>query len=215
MTKPIKILLTGFEPYGAYPENVSWAVAEGVTACAVSEAQVVAELLPVSFRRVGAALRAAVEHHRPDCLVMLGQSPASTNVKLERVALNLMDSAKGDNDGYRPDEEPICAVGPLARSTTLPLKTLCKPSANATEGLPSPTRAASMSATASTTRHCNSLPKCRWRCCLSTCRSFKGSGASPLGRVNSPLRNLPRHFARFWRRFETKKYYLCKAKRTN
>ncbi|MBQ5394456.1 MAG: pyroglutamyl-peptidase I [Alistipes sp.] len=126
MTKPIKILLTGFEPYGAYPENVSWAVAEGVTACAVSEAQVVAEQLPVSFRRVGAALRAAVEHHRPDCLVMLGQSPASTNVKLERVALNLMDSAKGDNDGYRPDEEPICAVGPLARSTTLPLKTLCQ-----------------------------------------------------------------------------------------
>lgn len=122
----MKILLTGFEPYGAYPENVSWAVAEEVAACAVSGVQVVIERMPVSFCRVGTALRAAVERHRPDCLVMLGQSAASAGVKLERVALNLMDSAKGDNDGYRPDEEPICAVGPLARSTTLPIKTLCR-----------------------------------------------------------------------------------------
>ncbi len=122
----MKILLTGFEPYGAYPENVSWAVAEEVAACTVSGAQVVVERLPVSFCRVGAALRAVVERHRPDCLVMLGQSAASDGVKLERVALNLMDSAKGDNDGYRPDEEPICAVGSLARCTTLPLKKLCR-----------------------------------------------------------------------------------------
>lgn len=125
MANRLKILLTGFEPYGAYPENVSWAVAEGVAACAVSGVQVVVEQLPVSFRRVGVALRAAVERHRPDCVVMLGQSAASADLKLERVALNLMDSAKGDNDGYRPSEEPICAVGPLARCTTLPLKTLC------------------------------------------------------------------------------------------
>lgn len=122
----MKILLTGFEPYGVYPENVSWAVAEEVAACAVSGVQVVIERMPVSFCRVGAALRAAVERHRPDCLVMLGQSPASAAVKLERVALNLMDSAKGDNDGYRPDEEPISVVGPLARRTKLPLKTLCR-----------------------------------------------------------------------------------------
>ena len=55
---------------------------------------------------------------------MLGQCPAGENIRLERFAINMMDSTKGDNDGYIPSEETIYADQPLALQTSLPIKEL-------------------------------------------------------------------------------------------
>ncbi len=103
----MRVLITGFEPYLDYTENSSWVVAEQLSRCALEGAEVVAEMLPVSFGRVGKALRSAIALHTPDLVIMLGQSGGSDRVKLERVALNMMDACNADNDGYLPDEEPI------------------------------------------------------------------------------------------------------------
>ena len=119
-----KVLITGFEPFGEYSENSSWEVARRVASSGVAGAEVVAEQLPVSFTRVGKALRSAVELHSPDLLIMLGQSAVADRIKLERVALNMMDSAMGDNDGYAPDEESIDEYGAAALFTSLPIKRL-------------------------------------------------------------------------------------------
>ncbi|MBR2452367.1 MAG: pyroglutamyl-peptidase I [Rikenellaceae bacterium] len=116
--------MTGFEPFGEYHENSSWEVARRVAICGVAGAEVVAEQLPVSFARVGKALRSAVELHSPDLLIMLGQSAVADRIKLERVALNMMDSAIGDNDGVKPDEESIDEYGAAALFTSLPIKQL-------------------------------------------------------------------------------------------
>ena len=80
----MKVLLTGFEPFGNYKENSSWAVAEKVAACGVCNANVMARRLPVSFAGVAKALRDAVEECSPDVIVMLGQSANIDYVKLER-----------------------------------------------------------------------------------------------------------------------------------
>lgn len=120
----MKILITGFEPYWDYPENSSWAVAEKVTACGMLDVDIVAEQMPVSFSRVATALRNAVEKHRPDLVIMLGQSGGSDRVKLERVALNMMDSKLADNDGVIPNEEPINPNTPTALFTNMPIKSL-------------------------------------------------------------------------------------------
>ena len=117
-----RILLTGFEPFGEYAENSSWAVAKEVAACGIEGVAI--EQLPVSFARVGEILRRAVERHSPDLLIMLGLSGATDRVKLERVALNMMDSAMGDNDGVKPDEEPIYEGEDSALFTSLPIKQL-------------------------------------------------------------------------------------------
>ena len=45
-------------------------------------------------------------------------------MKVERVALNLMDAQKADNDGYIPDEEPININAPTALFTSTPIKSL-------------------------------------------------------------------------------------------
>ena len=119
-----RVLITGFESFGGYSENSSWVVAEKVAACGVEGMDIALAQMPVSFGRVATALRGEVEHHRPDLIVMLGQSASADCVKLERVALNMMDSAVGDNDGYCPNEEPINKGGESALLTTLPIKSL-------------------------------------------------------------------------------------------
>ena len=120
----MRVLVTGFEPFGEYSENSSWAVAQRVASCGVEGAEVVAVQLPVSFARVGEALRGAIELHTPDLLIMLGQSTVTDRIKLERVALNMMDSSNGDNDGVKPDEEPIYEGEESALFTSLPIKRL-------------------------------------------------------------------------------------------
>ena len=55
---------------------------------------------------------------------MLGQSAVADRIKLERVALNIMDSEKGDNDGAKPNEEPIYEGEESALFTSLPIKRL-------------------------------------------------------------------------------------------
>lgn len=120
----MRILLTGFEPFGNYKENSSWAVAEKVAACGFEGVSVTR--LPVTFAGVAAALRKAVDECRPDAIVMLGQSAGIDYVKLERVAINMMDSASADNDGYLPDEEPIYPGGEAALFTNTNIKELCR-----------------------------------------------------------------------------------------
>lgn len=120
----MKILLTGFEPFLDYSENSSWVVAKQVATRGVVGRDVVVEQLPVSFMRVGGALRKAVEEHNPDVAVMLGQAGNSDSVRLERVALNLMDATNADNDGYMPNEVPISPDAPAALFTTMPIKRL-------------------------------------------------------------------------------------------
>ena len=120
----MRILLTGFEPFGNYKENSSWAVAEKVAACGFEGVSVV--LLPVTFAGVAGALRRAVEEHRPDVILMLGQSALIDYIKLERIAINMMDSASADNDGYLPNEEPIYPGGEAALFTNTNIKELCR-----------------------------------------------------------------------------------------
>ena len=120
-----KVLITGFEPYWDYPVNSSWVVAEKVATRGAVGIDIVIEQVPVSFSRVHVALREAVEKHSPNMLIMLGQSGGSDKVKLERVALNMMDSKLPDNDGYIPNEEPINIETPSALFTNTPIKTLC------------------------------------------------------------------------------------------
>lgn len=119
-----KVLLTGFEPYWDYTVNSSWVVAEKVATRSVVGVDIAIEQMPVSLSRAGIALSKAIEKHSPDMIIMLGQSGGSDRVKLERVALNMMDSKLPDNDGYTPNEEPINIETPTALLTNTPIKSL-------------------------------------------------------------------------------------------
>jgi pyroglutamyl-peptidase len=120
----LKVLVTGFEPFGTYIENSSWATAQQVVAQGVIGVEFFLKIMPVSFQRVVAELRTAVDEVKPDLILMLGQAAQSNKIRLERIAINLMDSKKGDNDGWVPDEEPIYPDESAALFTNVPIKKL-------------------------------------------------------------------------------------------
>lgn len=124
----MRILVTAFEPYGGNDTNISQKVLEAIPK------DVAKLLLPVSFRRAPEVLNEAIEQFQPDVIIAMGQAAEGDKIRLERLAINMMDSAKGDNDGYLPDEKLICPEAPLALKTALPVKQLCADCINA--GLP-------------------------------------------------------------------------------
>lgn len=120
----MKILLTGFEPFGGDAINSSQETVRIVACGEFGDIEVVTYILPVSFNRVEKTLCGLIDEKDPDVVIMLGQSGPSDCIKIERVALNLMDSVNGDNDGYIPDEKTICPDAPSAYFTQLPVKKL-------------------------------------------------------------------------------------------
>ena len=120
----MRFLLTGFEPFGGDDVNSSQEVVRTLSCDESVGVELVTSILPVSFKRAGNAICRLIDARKPDVVIMLGQSSKSNCIKIERVALNLMDSYKGDNDGYAPDEETICPEGAPAYFTQLPVKIL-------------------------------------------------------------------------------------------
>lgn len=121
----MRILVTAFEPFGGSDTNISQRVLDAI------QADVAKLLLPVSFRRAPEVLNEAIEQFQPDVIIAMGQATEGDKIRLERLAINMMDSAKGDNDGYLPAEELICPEAPLALKTSLPVKQLCADCINA------------------------------------------------------------------------------------
>ena len=120
----MKAVVTGFEPYWTYEYNSSWEAAKQVASLDILDTSIIAVQAPVSFKRAPVFIQQVVEEHKPDLLLMLGQSGGSDRIKLERIALNLMDSKLADNDGYIPDEEPIDPSLSPALFTNLSLKAI-------------------------------------------------------------------------------------------
>lgn len=118
----MRVLVTGFEPYWDYTINSSWAVACEVKKLCISDVEVVVKQMPVRFAAVADALKEAVKECQPDFILMLGQSGGSDRIKLERVALNMMDARLADNDGIIPDNQPIDKEGEAAFFTNVPIK---------------------------------------------------------------------------------------------
>jgi pyroglutamyl-peptidase len=116
---PADILLTGFEPYDGANTNISQKVLECIEMKDVGKI-----CLPVSFRCAPQVLHKAIERYQPKYIIAMGQCTSGDNIRLERFAINMMDSAKGDNDGYIPNEETIDNTAPLALRTGLNIKQL-------------------------------------------------------------------------------------------
>ena len=121
----MRILITAFETFGGAETNITQSILS-LLPDSFADWAVERVCLPVSFKRAPIVLREAIATYSPDLVIMLGQCPAGENIRLERFAINMMDSSKADNDGYIPNEETIYALQPLALQTPLPVKELVR-----------------------------------------------------------------------------------------
>ncbi|MFD2794815.1 pyroglutamyl-peptidase I [Promicromonospora vindobonensis] len=121
----MKVLVTGFEPFGGDTVNASAEAVEALAARWAGPEELVTAVLPVVFDRVRSAdgpLLRLLHEHRPDVVLAVGLADGVTQVRVERVAINLMDARIPDNGGAQPVDAPVADGGPAARFATLPVK---------------------------------------------------------------------------------------------
>lgn len=120
----MKILLTGFEPFGGEDVNPSWEAVQRLQAPEGTE--LVKLRLPVLFREAGEQLAAALRREQPDLVLCIGQAAGRDAITPERLGVNLMDASIPDNAGFQPQEEPVIPGAPAAFFVRLPVAALAE-----------------------------------------------------------------------------------------
>lgn len=122
-SRPDRILLTGFEPFGGDGHNPSWPAArDAARTLRGQEVDAVAVRLPCTFGGSTKALEQALIEHRPGIVIACGLAGGRAQVAVERVAVNLQDARIPDNAGCQPAGRPVDDAGPAAYFSSLPVK---------------------------------------------------------------------------------------------
>lgn len=119
----MKLLFTGFVPFGADARNASWEAVQRLPE-KIGEVEICKACLPVSYHAVKDALRQLLEREQPSAVVCVGQAAGRTAVTPELVAVNWRSGTLPDNDGTEYHGEKIDPRKPDAYFSTLPVKEL-------------------------------------------------------------------------------------------
>lgn len=130
----MKILVTGFEPFGGETMNPAWEAVKQLPS-GVKGAQVEVLQIPTAFRASATIVYEAIEKGQPDVVLCVGQAGGRFGITPERVAINIDDARIADNCGQQPIDEAIHADGEAAYFSTLPVKAMV--AAVKAKGLPS------------------------------------------------------------------------------
>ena len=119
----MKILITGFDPFGGETVNPAYEAVK-LLPDTIAGAEIIKLEVPTRFHRAGAVLEDAMQRHKPDAVICVGQAGGRAAITPEKVAINLMDGRIPDNAGYQPVDVPIREGGETAYFTSLPVKAM-------------------------------------------------------------------------------------------
>ena len=117
----MKVLVTGFDPFGGEPVNASHEAVRRLPA-RIGALEIATATLPTSYGRSLAALEAAIARAKPELVLCVGQASERAALCVERIAVNIQDARIPDNDGAQPADRPVVAGGPAAYLATLPVR---------------------------------------------------------------------------------------------
>lgn len=117
----MKILVTGFDPFGGESINPSWEAVK-LLPDAIKNYEIIKLCLPTEFVRSEEVLLEAISRHRPHTVICTGQAAGRGAISIERVAINLRDASIPDNAGLRPVDTEVCPGGEAAFFVPLPVK---------------------------------------------------------------------------------------------
>lgn len=120
----MKVLLTGFEPFGGSTINPSEQAVHALAGSPPAGIDLSTAILPVDKTTGPEALLKAIAEVQPDVVICLGEASGRAVISIERLAVNLMDFRIPDNKGEQAVDQPIRADGPAAYFATLPVRKL-------------------------------------------------------------------------------------------
>ena len=130
----MKVLVTGFDPFGGESINPAWEAVK-VIKDEIAGAEIVKMQIPTVVGKSIAKIHDKMAEINPDIVIAVGQAGGRFGVTPERVAINVTDARIPDNEGNQPLDEPIFADGDAAYFSNLPVKAMVQEIKNA--GYPS------------------------------------------------------------------------------
>ena len=119
----MKILVTGFDPFGGEKVNPALEAVKSLPSV-IQGAEIRWVEIPTVFYKSAEVLEAEIVRHQPDVVLCIGQAGGRASLTPERVAINQDDARIPDNQGNQPIDIPIRLDGEAAYFSTLPIKAM-------------------------------------------------------------------------------------------
>ncbi len=121
----MKVLLTGFDPFGGEPVNPANEAVQMVKN-KINDCEVIKLTIPTVRTKSLEMIEKAIKEHNPDIVISVGQAGGRFDITPERVAINVDDFRIKDNEGNQPIDEVIFEDGQTAYFSNLPIKAMVK-----------------------------------------------------------------------------------------
>ena len=120
----MKILISGFEPFGKMSINPTEELLNEAAQFAIENVEISTVLLPVTYEECADKLIEKMEEINPDFVISCGLAAGRSAITPERIGINIKDTGSGDpypdNKGNVPMGELIDEDGPDGIFSTLP-----------------------------------------------------------------------------------------------
>lgn len=119
----MKVLITGFDPFGGESINPAWEAVK-LLPDTIAGAQIIKLQIPTVVNKSIEKIHEKMTAEDPDIVISIGQAGGRFGVTPERVAINITDARIPDNEGNQPIDIPIFEDGDAAYFSNLPVKAM-------------------------------------------------------------------------------------------
>lgn len=120
----MRVLVSAFEPFGGEARNSSCEALDGFLARSPQDPELATVVLPVVYNAAGEKLIDVAMSFDPHAVIVLGQGGGQPEVRLERVARNVVSAPSPDEAGHRPLGDEVVRGGPAQYPSSLPIQPL-------------------------------------------------------------------------------------------
>lgn len=119
----MKILVTGFDPFGGEPINPAIETVKRLPDT-IDGNQIIKLEVPTVCHKSLRVIDEAIAKYDPDVILSIGQAGGRSDITVERIGINIDDCRIPDNEGNQIIDEPVYPDGPAAYFVTLPIKSM-------------------------------------------------------------------------------------------
>ena len=126
----IKLLITGFDPFGGESINPAWEAVR-LLPDEIGSVRLHKLQIPTVFGLAARQVLEAAQTICPDVILCIGQAGGRSAITPERIGINVRDARIADNNGNQPQGEFIAPEGPAAYFSTVNVLNMARAIENA------------------------------------------------------------------------------------